>query len=872
MNKFKKFKNLFSLVFVVVIMFACCEKASAKITLKQLGDSISRSAGGFEYLVPKQVISDTNEKVYCMDRTKNLNLGQSCYESTDVLSSTESLAIGELINKVKDGSDDEYFAATMAINCYAGQNLYDESLGISGEKSRFCTNDIINFQCNNSICQLSQRYYNELMNYTDTYDANFTVTSPSNKKLTFTKDGNYYVATFELSSSTDVTINPSKGEYTKSGTTYTIKVPVSSVSVGDTIIVTATKSVNRNYAKKYTCGIFQPVAILESEPFRYNVSLSGTIPEGSIKLKKVDSKTSQELSGAQFELYDSANCEGNTVSGKSPFEINGTITINGLDLSKTYSVKEIKAPQGHVLPTDTCVVKSATPAMSNPSVMTIQNSEIPKGSIKLKKVDSKTKEELSGAKFELYDSANCEGNTVSGKSPFEINRTITIDGLDISKTYSVKEIKAPAGHKLPTDTCVVKSVTPKVDNPGVITIENFEISKVGVQKVDSITGKGLAGAKFHIENSEGRTVVSQWVSTTEMKWIDLDYGTYYLVEDEAPAGYIKDTTKKEFTLTASNPTAVVSMKNTPQPSLKILKVDDDGAPLAGAKLQLLAADKKTVVDEWVSTTAAHVISNGKVEAGKTYYLKEETAPAGYLLNENLIEVVLEKGETKQISFQNTKNSILIRKVDADDETKTVVGATLHIEDSNGKKIGESWVTDNNAHSIEKLEPGVYYVVEDKAPDGYIRNKSKVKFEVKGNENKVIEVKMTNEKSEIEISKQDATTGKELPGATLKLTDEKGEIVDEWVSTDKPYIIKGLKDGKYKLTETIAPEGYTLSTKTIEFEVKEGKVDKPVVMENELTPVPSTGGTRSTLLLFVAMLDIALGIGIINYVRKTRLQR
>ena len=328
---------------------------------------------------------------------------------------------------------------------------------------------------------------------------------------------------------------------------------------------------------------------------------------------------------------------------------------------------------------------------------------------------------------------------------------------------------------------------------------------------------------------------------------------------------------KSIKVSSSSSIPSYNITNDLQETLSILKVDEKGVALPGARLQLLDSNKSTVLDEWDSTGAAHQITKVIVTAGKKYYVKEISAPEGYLVNQTLMEVVLTAGETKTVKFTNSKNSILIRKVDADDKTKSVVGATLHIEDSKGKKIGESWVTTATDHSIEKLEPGTYYLVEDKAPDGYQRNTDKIKFVVTGNETTVIQVTMPNKKSEVSISKVDATTKKELPGAKLQLTNAKGEVVETWESTDKPHVIKGLKDGKYSLTETLAPEGYVLSAKTVEFEVKNGKVDKPVVMENELTPVPSTGGSRSVLLLFVAMLDIALGIGIITYVKKNRMQ-
>ena len=86
-------------------------------------------------------------------------------------------------------------------------------------------------------------------------------------------------------------------------------------------------------------------------------------------------------------------------------------------------------------------------------------------------------------------------------------------------------------------------------------------------------------------------------------------------------------------------------------------------------------------------------------------------------------------------------------------------------------------------------------------------------------------------TKLKISKQDITTKKELPGATLVLKDKNGKEIAKWVSKEEPHYIEGLEPGKYFLTETIAPEGYKLSKETIEFTLElDGKV-KEVVMYN-----------------------------------------
>ena len=56
---------------------------------------------------------------------------------------------------------------------------------------------------------------------------------------------------------------------------------------------------------------------------------------------------------------------------------------------------------------------------------------------------------------------------------------------------------------------------------------------------------------------------------------------------------------------------------------------------------------------------------------------------------------------------------------------------------------------------------------------------------------------------------------ELPGATLQILDKDGNVVKEWVSGDKPEVIEGLKTGvEYTLRETLAPDGYTITSDTI----------------------------------------------------------
>lgn len=220
---------------------------------------------------------------------------------------------------------------------------------------------------------------------------------------------------------------------------------------------------------------------------------------------------------------------------------------------------------------------------------------------------------------------------------------------------------------------------------------------------------------------------------------------------------------------------------------------------------------------------------------------------------------------------NIITEVQISKIDAT-TSEELPGAHLVVKDANGKIIDE-WISTKEVHIIKGLQPGKYTLTETIAPEGYILSTETITFEIK-NDGTVTKVVMKNYLEDkpvpITISKQDITTGEELPGAHLELKDEQGEVIYAWVSDSVPFIIKdGLKPGKYTLTETIAPDGYELSTETVEFIVKEdGTVDGDIIMYNkpETVEVPSTSSFKTMTASLIGIIIIGLGSLIIyrNY--------
>ena len=101
------------------------------------------------------------------------------------------------------------------------------------------------------------------------------------------------------------------------------------------------------------------------------------------------------------------------------------------------------------------------------------------------------------------------------------------------------------------------------------------------------------------------------------------------------------------------------------------------------------------------------------------------------------------------------------------------------------------------------------------------------------------VTMLDAPTRVKISKTDITTHEEIPGATLRVLDTDGKIMDEWVSADTPHYMEAvLIAGKtYTLEETLVPNGsgYVPAT-SIQFTVEDDGKVQHVFMQDDYTKV------------------------------------
>lgn len=215
----------------------------------------------------------------------------------------------------------------------------------------------------------------------------------------------------------------------------------------------------------------------------------------------------------------------------------------------------------------------------------------------------------------------------------------------------------------------------------------------------------------------------------------------------------------------------------------------------------------------------------------------------------------------------------LNKVEKADEMEELAIRLNKIANEN-KITGISDITDNTGKLVFKeLKVGIYLLrVTDYNEYEYVEptliSIPTYDEDVQNSMNFDVTVIPKHTPFKVTVSKQDITDHKELEGAHLQVTDEKGNIVDEWISGKEPHMIQNLFcNHTYTLTETIAPKNYKVA-QSINFTVEEsGKIQK-VIMYDELMPVKvKTGDNTNTALLFGLSGLSLLGLGLFKFRKR-----
>lgn len=140
--------------------------------------------------------------------------------------------------------------------------------------------------------------------------------------------------------------------------------------------------------------------------------------------------------------------------------------------------------------------------------------------------------------------------------------------------------------------------------------------------------------------------------------------------------------------------------------------------------------------------------------------------------------------------------------------------------------GEYYIDPAGPRSTSHENSGRYRIVEITAHAGYLLDSTpmEVTFTYEGQQIawQVVDGTNTNLRTSVDISKQDITNGKELPGAKLEIHDADGNLVEGWTTGKAPHTVRGLElEKEYTLTEKRAPDGYAEAESIVFKLVQEG---------------------------------------------------
>ena len=199
-------------------------------------------------------------------------------------------------------------------------------------------------------------------------------------------------------------------------------------------------------------------------------------------------------------------------------------------------------------------------------------------------------------------------------------------------------------------------------------------------------------------------------------------------------------------------------------SKKSITGDDE---LEGANLQVIDKDGK-IIDEWTSGNKTHKIEGLKV--GETYTLRETITPNGYVKATD-IEFTVDNTQDIQ-KIEMIDKIVEMTKVDIGGEE--LEGAKIQVFDKDNKLVDE-WVSSKEPHRINGLvEKETYTLHEEVAIEGYVKA-TDIEFTVT-EDKETQKVEMIDKI--VQVTKTDLTTGEELEGAELVVTDENGNVIDE----------------------------------------------------------------------------------------------
>lgn len=420
----------------------------------------------------------------------------------------------------------------------------------------------------------------------------------------------------------------------------------------------------------------------------------------------------------------------------------------------------------------------------------------------------------------------------------ENGRAVT-DYLPYGK-YLVRETKTPKDYMTAPDFTV--SVTKdsseynELEQIKLVSVNNKPFaSYVKLVKVDEDTGKKvtLNSASFKIKDAQGNSV-AQKVSGTKVDTFTtnsdneiipvvekgtvtlplmLNAGTYTIEEIKTPKGFLNLERPVEFVISSTYD----------------YDVDEDADPIVEVKIK-------------------NRQPKGEIKLNKTVMDLDTDTDLVDRSDLSKIQFVL---KAKEDIYSSIDGSLMFEK----DSVITTENSGAIV--NTGSEVGNGiYALSLDGHlDISNLPMSTkgasYYLQEVKTLDGCVLDTAQYDAVFKQSDfttkNYIKSFDVENKTTDFEFNKTDVTGDKEVEGAQLTITDEDGNVVDQWTSDGKVHSIEGLVVGKtYTLSETVTAKDYVKAT-DIKFTVKNSSELEKVTMKDKQVFVSKTtvGGEEVT---------------------------
>lgn len=559
------------------------------------------------------------------------------------------------------------------------------------------------------------------------------------------------------------------------------------------------------------------------------VEFSNKRQKVELKVVKEDAETGKKLEGAEFGIYnnndiysgDKVIVKADTLLQKVKSDKNGLAQITlDLPLGKYY-VKELQAPDGYVSSDEILEFDASYQGQDVKVIKLKATKKNQPTTVEITKADLTTGVELDGASLIIL---NKKGEVVDSWIS-EKDKPHVIKGLKVGEAYTLREQIAPYGYLRTTDITFKISDTAEVQKVKMeddVPIARLLVNKKG-EFLDDVT---------LLDNAKG--MVEHFFSYVTGSLMDVSFNVYAAEDIKAADGVSENYYTKD---------------------------------------QLIGT---------ITTDGTGIAELDNLPLGKYYIIEKETS-YGYVLDDEprYVDLTYRDQDTPVVTYsadwQNRRQKVQVNVLKKEKDSDKVLSGAIFglfaaedITSASGKvliekdTIIELKTTDESGwiHFIADLPiRAKYYLKEIYAPDGYVRatETQEFTFEYQGDKTTqaVYEFTFEDVQTSVELSKADLTDGKELPGASLQVLDSTGTVVEEWISTEEPHMIRGLLVGEtYILVETKPADGYT-TAESIEFKVEDtaevqkhqmlDDVTKVEISKTDMTDSKEVPGAKLTIL-------------------------